>query len=177
MIDIDQSVLQSTKTNAGNDLWSLSHNKPVLLVFLRHFGCIFCKEALNDLSKQRQEIDSKGVTLVFVHMADEETAATYFDEYGLSGMERIADPECHLYQSFGLLKGNFNQLYGLTVWLRGIETSVKNRNPFSFKQIGDGLQMPGIFYLRNGKVLDQFVHSKISDRPDYQHMIDCCAVS
>ena len=39
-----------------DNLKMLSDEKPVLLVFLRHFGCVFCKEAMADLSKLKNEI-------------------------------------------------------------------------------------------------------------------------
>ncbi|MFM7090710.1 MAG: AhpC/TSA family protein, partial [Bacteroidota bacterium] len=61
-------------TNKGETLLNLSNNNPVLLVFLRHFGCIFCKEALIDISKSKADIEAGGISIVFVHMTDFETA-------------------------------------------------------------------------------------------------------
>ncbi len=175
MNSVSPDDLSQIKTNQGISLLDLSNKGPVLLVFLRHFGCIFCREAMKDLAKNRNAIEKRGVQIVFVHMSDKITADSYFNDYGLQGVQHVADPECDIYEQFGLLKGNFNQLYGLQIWLRGIQSTVLEGNSFSFKQIGDGLQMPGVFYILNGKIREQFVHSRISDRPNYLDLIDCCA--
>lgn len=175
VMNVTQSHLESIVTNKHSSLFDLSKSSPVLLIFLRHFGCIFCKEALNDLATKKEELTQKGVKLVFVHMSDPDTASTYFEQYDLSDFESISDPDCKLYQQFGLTKGNFNQLFGLKVMLRGFEASVIKGNSFSFKQIGDGFQMPGIFLIRNGEIVDSYVHQRASDKPDYNSLISCCA--
>ena len=120
-------------TSAGKTLGELSREKPVLLVFLRHFGCIFCREALKDIAGKRKSFEDRNVNIVLVHMADNETAESYFKKYKLSGITHISDPECKYYATFGLVKGSFNQLFGLKNWLRGIEVTMKG-TPVSLKQ-------------------------------------------
>jgi peroxiredoxin len=161
-------------TSVGKSLKELSHEKPVLLVFLRHFGCIFCREALKDISSKRASFEEKGVQVVLVHMSDDKTAESYFKKYNLEGITHIPDPQCKYYASFGLVKGSFNQLFGLKNWLRGVELTMKG-TPVSLKQIGDGFQMPGIFMIRNGRVADSYIHKSAADRPDYDNIIACCA--
>ncbi|MBK9213569.1 MAG: hypothetical protein IPO14_11630 [Saprospiraceae bacterium] len=46
-------TLKEMKTNKGNKLYELSMQHGVLVVFLRHFGCAFCREALHELSEQK----------------------------------------------------------------------------------------------------------------------------
>lgn len=170
-----QDFLSEIRTYKGSSLYDLSMENPILIVFLRHFGCVFCKESLKDLSKMQAQLQLKGIKLVFVHMSDDQTAEKYFQQYNLQNYDSIADPDCELYTQFGLVKGSFNQLFGLQVMLRGIQTMVKERTAFSIKQIGDGFQMPGIFLLNKGKVEESYVHKKASDRPDYDDLISCCA--
>jgi hypothetical protein len=38
---INRQNLSLIKTNKGNSISDLSDQSPVLLVFLRHFGCVF----------------------------------------------------------------------------------------------------------------------------------------
>ncbi|MBK8557721.1 MAG: redoxin domain-containing protein [Lewinellaceae bacterium] len=65
--------------NSGESLADLSEKGTVLLVFLRHFGCSFCREAISDISKRRKKLEAKGVRVVLVHMAtDLETAEKFF---------------------------------------------------------------------------------------------------
>ena len=172
---IDAEALDKIYTLKGNSLYELSNESPVLLIFLRHFGCIFCREALNDISKKREEFKQRGVEIVFVHMSDDRTASQYFNQYGLEGVDSISDPDCIYYEQFGLLKGNFRQLYGLKVWMRGFETTILEGNKFSLRQIGDGFQMPGVFLIQNGRIIESFVHKSAADRPDYAKIIECCA--
>ena len=162
-------------TNTGKTVLDLSNEKPVLLVFLRHFGCIFCREALKDISNKRKEFENKGVHIVLVHMSDSATAEKYFDDYNLKGIIHVSDPDCMYYASFGLVKGSFNQLFGLKNFIRGVEQTIKG-NLITFKQIGDGFQMPGIFMIRQGRIIDSYIHKFAADRPDYENIISCCSV-
>lgn len=169
--DITSDLLKEIKTNEGQDLYSMTFDRPVLLVFLRQFGCVFCQEAIKELQRKHNEILSKGVKLCFVHMASIEEGDEYFKKYGISQIAHVSDPQCKYYAAFGLVKGRFNQLFGLQVWLRTIESVVVDNNTFFTKQIGDGFQMPGVFFLKDGQVNQKFVHSKVSDRPDYLNLI------
>jgi peroxiredoxin len=158
-------------SNKGNTLFQLSKKSPVLLIFLRHFGCVFCKEALDDLSKKKNELEEKGISLVFVHMANDEMAEEYFIKYNIAGAEAFADPECILYAKFGLTKGSSNQLLGFMTWYRSFEAGVIKGHGLSIRQIGDGFQMPGVFLLKNEMIVESFIHKFVSDIPNYDEII------
>jgi len=160
-------------TNKGNSVYELSQESPIMLVFLRHFGCIFCREALKEISDKVPLFEAYKIRTIFVHMSDMETAHGYFAEHGLSDAEQISDPECNLYQSFNLAKGNFNQLFGLKNWIQGFKVTTKGI-PVSLRQVGDGMQMPGIFMIWQGKVVDKYIHQFASDSPDYEALTNCC---
>jgi len=63
-------VLDSKLTRKGVDLATLSLVSPVLLVFLRHAGCPFCREAMSDLASSRQAIEETGTRIVLVYLGD-----------------------------------------------------------------------------------------------------------
>jgi len=170
---IDLSAISKMITNKGNTLGELSDRQPVMLVFLRHFGCTFCREALSDIAKERQTIEQEGSNLVFVHMTDNEIADRYFQRYGLEGVEHISDPACNYYAAFGLTKGTFNQLFGLQSWIRGFSAGVMEGHGVGL-QLGDGFQMPGIFIIHEGVLKDSFIHKLASDRPNYRDLVRCC---
>lgn len=163
------------QTNRGRTLEEASFDKPVLLVFLRHFGCIFCKEAMKDIGKKRKEWEAKNINIILVHMSDNETAEKYFKRYGIPNIEHISNPSCNLYASFGLTKGSASQLFGLKNWIRGFEVTVIKGTPIGLRQIGDGFQMPGVFLISDGIIKDSYIHASASDRPDYESIISCCA--
>lgn len=169
-------ALQSMKTTNGDRLYDLSMKQPVLVVFLRHFGCVFCQEAMKDIATQRQRIENKGVRIVCVHMSEPSVAEGFFKDFNLTDIDHVSDPDCLYYGQFGLLKGNFNQLFGLKVWLRTAELAVKDLRRLKMRQVGDGFQMPGVFLVENGDVKDKYIHLRASDRPNYEGIISCCEV-
>jgi len=171
-----QVVMDDMTTNTGDSLRALSEGRPVLLVFLRHFGCTFCREALADIAKVRREIEDAGIRLVFVHMTDRDTAERYFNRYDLQGAVHISDPDCTYYTAFGLVKGNFTQLFGLQSWIRGFQAGVLDGHGVGV-QLGDGFQMPGVFVIRDGQIKSSFIHKLASDRPDYMDLVKCCALA
>ncbi|MFT6148264.1 MAG: peroxiredoxin [Saprospiraceae bacterium] len=170
-MDIDSSILSEMITNKNTSLKKMSEHKPVLLVFLRRFGCTFCREALDDLSKIRPKIEEKGVEIVFVHMADNETAEDYFKTYKLPNSIHISDEPAKFYKEFDLFRGNIRQLFGLGVMMRGFKLAMEKGYGIGF--IGDGFQMPGIFLLRNSKIVNSYIHDTAADKPDYFEIATC----
>ena len=172
---VDQGILGAMLTDSGESLFNLSMEKPVLLVFLRHFGCTFCREALADIANSRDEIEEMGIQIVFVHMTENEIANRYVNRYGLEGNAHISDPECRFYRAFGLLKGSFTQLFGLQSWIRGFKAGVLDGHGVGTHQLGDGFQMPGVFVISDGEIKESFIHKMASDRPDYMDLVKCCS--
>ena len=93
----DDAVAAAVDQN-GTSLLDQSRVTPRLVVFLRHAGCTFCREALHDIGERRSAIESAGVTPVLVHMGpeDERTRAVV-SRYGLEDLPRISDPARALY--------------------------------------------------------------------------------
>ena len=158
------------KTNAGLSLDELSRLSPVLLVFLRHAGCTFCREALADLAGTMKEIEANGTRVVLVHMGSEEYGQGFFAGYGLENVPRISDPRRCLYRAFGLPRGSFGDLFGPKVWVRGFQAAVLNKHGIG-RLVGDGFQMPGVFLLFHGEVLRSYRHQSAADRPDYIQLV------
>lgn len=174
---VNRQLLSSVVTNTGKNLAELSDQSPILLVFLRQFGCNFCKESLYDIGKKRSSFENKGIKLVIVHMADYETAESYFKDYNLNNIEHISDPTCRVYIAFGLIKGTLSQLVGLKTWARGFEIAVTKQITPGLIRIGDGFQMPGIFVLKNGAIIESFIHNSVADKPNYESFIDVCSIN
>lgn len=170
-----KGIIKRMITNTGERISDLSVQQPVMLIFLRHFGCTFCREALAELSLKRKSIEEKGSKLVFIHMADFETAERYFNRYNLDNVTHISDPSCQFYASFGLVKGNFRQLLGLSSWMRGFSAGIMEGHGIG-KQIGDGFQMPGVFIIQNNKIRERYIHKLSSDKPNYVQLADCCVI-
>ncbi|TWT95488.1 SelL-related redox protein [Neorhodopirellula pilleata] len=153
-------------TQSGEDLSTLSQRSNLLVVFLRHSGCTFCREALADLAKNRNQIEAKA-TVVLVHMDDEdESTARYFAGYGLGDVARVSDPQCVLYRAYQLQRGSFGQLFGPSVWWKGFQAAILSRHAVG-KLGGDGFQLGGSFLVRNDQIVRAYRNTTAADRPDY----------
>jgi hypothetical protein len=51
--------LREFHTETGRSLIDLVDESPVLLIFLRHFACTFCAQALDRVAQVRAQIEAK----------------------------------------------------------------------------------------------------------------------
>lgn len=99
--------------------------KPFALVFLRHLGCIFCREQVALLRGY------PAVNVAFACLANPEEAFTFKTSMD-SPQDYFCEPEGDLYRDFGLGNGNVVQLAGPRVILRGAQATLRggvNRRP------------------------------------------------
>lgn len=161
--------MENMMTNKGVSLLELSESNKVLLVFLRHFGCTFCRETLTELLNIREEIENEDTEIVLVHQMNDEYAEQILKIYHMDDLQRISDPGLHLYDYFHLKKGSWSQLFGFKVWWRAIVAGIFKGHLVG-KEQGDGWQMPGVFVIHDGEVISKFIHKYASDRPDYLNL-------
>jgi len=160
--------LREFHTETGRSLLDLVDESPVLLVFLRHFSCAFCAQALDRVSQVRSQIEAEGVRPVFVHLGTPERAKPYFDYYHLSSVERISNPEATLYQLsfFALSRTNqYSHFLNPTVWKGWLKGAMFKYGIGMIKE--DAEQMPGVFFLKDRKIARAFRHRTIADEPNY----------
>jgi peroxiredoxin len=165
-IELDTEILEVTYTNQGNSLYDIAQKSSVLLIFLRHFGCPFCNEALDDIAKIKGQLYAQKIKLVFIHLADEAYGNQYLEQYHLEQEEHISDPDMSLYEYFDLQKGGFYELYNLKVWSRIVHLQ-KEYGIHINKALGSTRQMPDIFFIHKGQIINTYLHTSAADRPDY----------
>ena len=154
------------RTNRGESLADLARENKVLLVFLRHFGCTFCRETMDNLAEKREEIESTGVKIVLVHMVNSETASDILRLYNLEGVRHISDCDQKLYKRFGLYRVSFQSLFGFKNWWRAFVAGIVKGHLIG-KPAGDPFQMPGVILFHKMKVINNFAYKYVSDRPDF----------
>jgi hypothetical protein len=166
------AAIGEVRAESGRTLLELIDAGPVLLVFLRHFGCSFCRQALDDVSKVRGALTDRGVRPVFVHMGTPERAKAYFDYYGLSDVERISNPDGSFYRSsiFELGRVSLARLiFQPAVWKGWLQDAMIKHGIGMIRE--DASQMPGVFFFRDSAIVRSFRHRTIADRPDYLRLI------
>jgi peroxiredoxin len=169
--DVGQT-LATIHTESGASLLGLVEASPVLLVFLRHFGCSFCRHAISDVAELKPELDKRGVRPVFVHLGTPERAKPFFDYYGIGDVERVSDPEARVYQLplFALPRMHpALTLLQPSVWMGWLKGAIFKHGIGAIKE--DGHQMQGIFFLRGPKIVRQFRYKTIADEPNYLKLV------
>ncbi len=154
--------------STGESLAEASRDRTLALVFLRHFGCTFTRKILRELEQLQERAEQEGAQLVLVHMLGEGDETRYVNPR--RRVARISDPLCELYQAFGLHKGTFLELFGprvLFAWLRLMIGGCGVGHV-----AGDGLQLPGAFLFRDGRILAAQRAHQQSELPDLPALFD-----
>jgi peroxiredoxin len=167
-----EDVLKSTTTEQGRTLLALADESPLLLIFLRHFGCAYCRQAIDDVARIKDQLDVRGVRPVFIHLGTAERAKPYFDHYGLSQVERVSDPGAKLYghAAFQLPRrhplSHFLEPKVLKGWIMG---GIRKYGIGLIQD--DGHQMPGVFVIKDHRIANSFEFKTIADQPDYLSLL------
>jgi hypothetical protein len=165
-------TLAGIRTESGASLLTLAEASPVLLVFLRHFGCSFCRQAISDIAELKGELDRRGVRPVFVHLGTPERAKPFFDYYGIGDVERVSDPEATVYQNPVFAISRIHPVLTLfqpSVWVGWLKGAIFKHGIGAIKE--DGNQMQGIFFLKGPKIVREFRYKTIADEPNYLKLV------
>lgn len=167
-----EDLLDIHRTTSGKSLYEMSYEQPVMIVFLRHLGCTFCRESLAHIAAQRKGIEAEHTQIAIVYQVEEKEARPMISKYGLNGVNEISDPEGMLYKGFKLKRGTISQLINPRVIFRGIIAGLFNGHGIG-KEMGDLFQMPGVFVLYKGEIVNQFIHRTAADIPPYLELAHC----
>jgi hypothetical protein len=130
----------------------LTHGRPLLAVFVRHFGCVGCAEGVLALIPRLDELASLGVRVVLVGSGPAEHIEGFVERFGLAdkGVEIVTDPSLGAFAAAGLPRSVW-ATYGpraVLDFLRAFSRSVLPR-PTS----GDLLQQGGALLVDEGRVI------------------------
>jgi peroxiredoxin len=162
--DLETALAEAT-TQSGTSLAAVSRSSPVLLVLLRHSGCIFCREAIADLAAALPRIEAAGLRLVVVHQGADDDIRPLLTRSGIERIDRISDPGKQLYMALDLPRGTLGQLFGPAVWWAGWRALLAGHGIGPL--VGDGFQMHGAFVIRGGRVVAARRCQTAAERPDY----------
>jgi peroxiredoxin len=136
-------------------LSSLWKEKPVALVFLRHFGCIFCRENLALLKKDYPKFVEAGGQVACVGQGSHKVAKAIKILLDLPFPVLTCGDDLAIFREWGLERASFGQIFGPSVLIAAIKATLNGHK--QTKVIGDGLQMPGAFVV-DTKGIVRFVH-------------------
>jgi hypothetical protein len=155
-------TLSRFRTQRGKNLLQLSNEQPVLVIFLHRFNNASSGELLTDILHKQESIENRGTRLVFVHLASEEKAASFFKKAGLQNEHRISDPNGIMYQAFELEKAVFDQN-------RNWRSLLKQRISIMKLSQGKGAirNIPGAFLINRSKIVKSYRYGQTSESPDF----------
>lgn len=138
-------------------LKSLYEGQRLALIFLRHFGCVFCREHVGQL-RRSPELNIAFVTLGTPEQTEE------FREKMSSPHKFISDPQKELHKLFDLHQGGLAQILNPHVLVRGLNALLKGY--LQGKPTHDPMQLPGVFLIeKDGSVTWQQRGKDIADNP------------
>lgn len=167
----DTPAWHRVTTNQGHTLGELSQTHPVLLVFLRHAGCPFCKETLAKLKLHRAALTGQGTQIVLVHMQTDANAAAFFRNYGFEDVERVSDPDRTAYALFQIPRGSWWQVAGPAVWWRGLKATLTGAPPGIPE--GDIKQLSGTVLVHRGQIVRTHLPQDSGDIPAFSEFATC----
>lgn len=167
-----EEAVRTITSHRGASILDLSLEQPLLLVFVRHSGCTFCRQALEQLAKVRASIELQGIDLAIVHMSRPMEATQLVSRYGLDDLHRFHDPHCVLYRAFGICRGTFSQLLGPRIWWRGFRAAVVEHHGIG-KLSGDGFRLAAAFLIREGRVIAEQRAETSADQLDFAELAAC----
>lgn len=159
-------LLAHFPANTGQSLLELSRDTPLLVVFLRHLGCLFCREALDDLARQRPGLEASGIRIALVHQGGDKEAQQLFAGFGMDDLPRISDPARELYGAFGLRPALWRERFGPRTLLHALGTLLLGWHMQWRIHGGTRDQSPGLFLLYDGKVVMNFKQEFSGQRAD-----------
>ena len=123
----------------------LNGESPFILIFLRHFGCIFCRYQVSQLRP------ASDLPIFFVGMGTvEETAA--FKTRMRSPHRFICDPERRLYDQFGVGRASLGQMISLRTIRQGLRATLAGQ--YQGKPTSDPKQLGAAYIVdKDGGVL------------------------
>ncbi len=149
---------------AGGTLREEAAGRAVLIIFLRHFGCLFCREMVKDL----RALSASNPTfprVLFFFQGSIEQGNTFFDRYWPE-VSAVQDSSLEFYRAFDLRRGTLIELLGPQTWASGIRALFKGN--FAGQSVGDPFVMPGIFLVKDENIFWSHAFKHAGDHPDFR---------
>ncbi len=165
-------TLSTTRTASGDALAALASRGPLLLVFLRHFGCPLCQEMVADVAARRTAMAASGTTVVFVHMHPEPQAAAFFARFGVADLQRVSDPDRTLYRAFGVPRARPTSWLSLGTLRHYLSAMFRGGHRPGLVG-GDVGQMSAVIRLVGGRIDRRDGTTGFDTRADFDDLLAC----
>lgn len=144
-----------------------------LLVFLRHFGCMFCRETLADM-RTVSESDPRFPKPLFFFQGSPTEGRAFLRRYWPE-LRAIADPSAEIYEAFGVERGGLVRTLGPAVW--AAKSRAESKGHRNGERAGDIWRMPGVLLARGSEILWVHEYRHAGDHPSYELICELAAAA
>lgn len=149
------------------ELGTLFAERPLALVFLRHFGCMFCREIVGWMNRHPE------ANVVFVAGERVEECAR-FRERTDSSHRFVSDPGRSLFEAFGLGRGRLAQLMNANTVRRGI--AAMRQGFYQGVPTSDPMMLGGAFVVdTDGCIAWEYRSRDMADNPSSDEILGALA--
>ncbi len=145
---------------------------PLVVMFMRHFGCAFCREQLIRVGGAFDELREAGADVVAIFQYTAEATHDFCASREVP-FDCLADPWHEAYATVSLGRGTRRTLLGWRVAKRYPEAIRLTGSPGGGPKGGDMAQLPGTFVIdRSGRVRLAHYSENSADNPPVATLLD-----
>jgi len=137
---------------------------PTLVVFLRFFGCIFCRETVADIRKASESSPDYPAVL-FLNQANTTECRAFVRRYWPDARV-ISDPALELYDEFGIGRASFLKALAPGVFRARSRAKAKGHEQGALS--GDIWRLPGVIVADQGRIVWSYTPSHAADHPNFE---------
>jgi len=163
------------QTTGGSTLRlaSLWAERPLLLAFLRHFGCPQCKVMLEEIHHSLPDIHRHQISLAAITQGSVAETLEFCQKFA-PDILCLCDPQHKVYTAYGLGRGNVLQTFlDPHIW-SGNAHALKHGYPPQMPPKGqDALLMSAVFIIGpDGRIRLPYYYNNIADHPPFNLLLE-----
>ena len=166
LLDYFESKLEGEGLPATKLKDLLTSDKIVILHFLRHLGCVYCKNTVDQL-KIMVEQNPGFPPIYFVHQSSVQDGKDFFNKR-FPDARHISDPKLKLFTLFGINRLKGLHLFDPRMILKGFKLVLKGYGNQFGK--GDVFLLSGTFVFLNGNLVWSHRPKRAGDDPDFRKL-------
>ncbi len=136
----------------SNDFYEIIHHYPLVIIhFLRHLNCMFCKHSVEEI-KKLVEKNPNFPPIIFIHTSNLDKGEQFFEKRFFPNTMHISDPEQVLYKRFKINKMTPSKFFLPTFLKRVVDLTFKGFKNESYTDKEDPTILSGTFVYFQGNL-------------------------
>lgn len=148
--------------------------RTLIVTFMRHFGCSFCREHLSRLAAADDRVRAAGAETIAIFQYDADSTSAHCAGRDVP-FDCLGDPLREAFSEVELGRGTLRQMAGWRVMKRA-RTAYRAGGGLGKPQGISVMQMPGTFVVgRDGRLLLAYYSETAADNPPIETLLEAVA--